>query len=70
MPFLTFGLPMCIALSVAMLTAFGFTFFALVDDCGTVRATWDWFAVAASLMLIAAVLVIARQAGQLAIAAL
>lgn len=66
MPFFTFGLPVCVALSVALLVAFGFTCFALIDDAGTVRATWDWFAVAASLMLIAAILLIARQGGQLA----
>jgi hypothetical protein len=70
MPFFTFGLPMCIAISMAVVTAFGFTCFALIDDAGTVRTTWDWFAVAVSLILIATILVIAKQAGQIAAAAL
>jgi hypothetical protein len=59
-----FALSMCVAISTAVVTAFGFTYFALVDDVGSIRSTWDWFAVAASVMLIVAILVIAKQTSQ------
>lgn len=65
MPFLTFGLPVCIALALAICVTIGFIGFALTDDYGTVRATWDWFAVAVSVMLIASVMIVAKQYGQL-----